>query len=519
MFASGLWPNGLSPNLLDDPWIPVISAADGRHMVVGVRDLLQNAHEYGEIDAGGATTTAALVLLTAAIVGAAIPGEHEERVEVLRSRRMPKHVFAYLAKWRPRFDLASENGGFMQVKASDLGPNHKRAMPGKALFADVNDETDRKLYRRPPTGEMPWPIALRAMLERQMFDLGGPVTCPIPSDGDKGTHAKGSVAAGKTVVYAVGKTLLETLILNAPLREPGDAPSWEEEPRAGLRIEGRPGRLRAMTLPARSVLFEFNAAGDVAQLVFGPGAGYADSALQYHSAGFVAALFDAKKGEPSFPRMQTERSLWRWQHALLQQDGAATRLTAVENLNKFANLDEWWSPDVPVELRFTGWVGFQKRIDYTEAAHLAFPAVLASGSSNNIERRRAELQLASEAADRIVAAAKKAEAEYARLAGASPGKAASKAFAGRCVIEVGTTFQDIVTAIARAEPSEMDAVVAAWVERVRYRIRATLDQQLDSSIDPRAYAVAMGVFERMSYPKDDRLKAPSHSGKRKQKTP
>ena len=483
--SSASWPLGPSPNLLRDPWIPVRDL-DGDVTMIGLRDLLGQASQLAEIATGHGPTDAALTILACAIVGSAdIAKNVKERRAILTAGRLPDVVDAYLKKWEAKFDLASPHGGFLQAVADQV-TGVKRGNPGRTLFADTNVDDDFKMYRPPSHRRISWHEAARALVERNLFDLGGPVSSWIPPAPSKdGSHGIGGVAATTMIVYAVGQNFLETLILNAPKRDAGDAPSWEEPPTVGIRTERRSGPLRSMTARARTTLLEYDDAGNVNAIVFGAGTSF-EGPQVLQSARFVLAYINPK-GEVRYPKMDIGRGTWGACHmAFLTNEASKARLTLIENAKMYTDDDR-----AVIPLRFVGYATNKKLVEFVHLEEFIIPRSLMADPTGSHAALLSVADYARKAINAGVSVLREATLNAPSKFKASH---ASEDFKARCYEIVARRFQDLVDSISDVVGDKRQERVRTWARNVIAEIGSEVAEVLLTLDDARKYAEGMNTY-------------------------
>lgn len=321
-------------NLIDEPWVRVMRA-DGSTEDISLRDALVRAHEF--IDLGGETqpqNIAVLRLLLAVLHtvfsradenGDDAPIEDWEdaldRWQALWARdALPETPVAdYLDQWHERFWLFHPERPFMQ---SVSAANGTQCATSK-LIGELSESGNKVRLFQTRTGEgkqrLSYAEAARWLLYLNGFDDAA-LKPHIPKEQRQSTI---SVAwLGRLgLIYAKGKNLCETLLLNLTLlkngSEPWDAPlpDWEREtPReVELRAIPMPNDPAALlTLRSRLILLDRE---DGAVTGYGILCGDSfDSSDAFAEQMTVWRRAPEKKGQAAYCYPQTHeaaRQMWR----------------------------------------------------------------------------------------------------------------------------------------------------------------------------------------------------------------
>lgn len=235
-------------NLIDEPWVRVIRA-DGSMEEVSLRDALVHAHEF--IDLGGETQTqniAVLRLLLAVLHtvfsrmdenGEDTPLEDEEEAldrwaALWENGSFPERpITKYLLEWYERFWLFHPERPFMQSVSAKNGTQ----CAASKLIGDLSESSNKLRLFQSRSGDgkqrLSYAEAARWLLYLNGFDDAA-LKPHIPKEQRQSTI---SVAwLGKLgLIYARGRTLYETLLLNLTLLRDGmdlwdkPLPDWERE--------------------------------------------------------------------------------------------------------------------------------------------------------------------------------------------------------------------------------------------------------------------------------------------------
>jgi len=242
-------------NLLTEPWIPV-ETRTGNRVLLGVEQVLLQAHKLGAVHDASPLVTAALHRLLLAILHRALgPKSLDDWATLWRARQFdPSSLKAYCDRWRTRFDLFHRERPFLQVAELDHileRDKGKRALrtPAAQLALECSTHSNAAHLFRDADGPVTPAEAARSLLAFLGYTNGGRVTNEAES------RKAGSLRAG-AVVLLRGATLRETLLLNLvadPDRRPGDVPPWERGPIA--RTTRAPaGPIDLLIWPSRRVL-------------------------------------------------------------------------------------------------------------------------------------------------------------------------------------------------------------------------------------------------------------------------
>ena len=222
-------------NLVDEGFIPCTHAETGELQMVGLRDVLLNAHSLSEIQSESPLETVAIVRLLLAVLYAAINPQDEVDWETLwqAEKFAPNKINAYLDKWHDRFDLFSLTRPFLQVanmtmaQAGPLAQLATEAATGNnaTLFDHISDDA-------PPAFSPD--AAARRLLAAQAFALGfgkaaeaiiGDTPFPRPYLAD-------AICLRGVTLWLSGDNLFQTLLLNlvpSNANRRDDVPLWERD--------------------------------------------------------------------------------------------------------------------------------------------------------------------------------------------------------------------------------------------------------------------------------------------------
>lgn len=313
------------------PWLPVVTL-DGHHELVGLEQVLCQAHRFRRLSGESPTMTASLYRLLLALLHRIYgPASLDAWAQLWRAPALPgEPVLAYLGAFGDRFDLLHPQRPFLQCRAlATLAVGSPaKLIPYRAVGNNVTlfDHTTASDQVRLEPGE-----AARWLVTLQAFDPGGMKT-PFTKD-------KSSVRAPCNdfgVVLVEGASLKDTLLLNALVYDPDhgrpeptsdrDRPVWEEpdDPAPEPYSRAPNGWTDLLTWPARRVLLTGTATG-VDGVVITPGTRLAASLPDDE----LMAAFRVPRGPRGVPkkdapllpvRLHPLRGVWRHSAELLMTD-------------------------------------------------------------------------------------------------------------------------------------------------------------------------------------------------------
>ncbi|ASO21804.1 CRISPR system Cascade subunit CasA [Actinoalloteichus hoggarensis] len=322
-------------NLLDEPWIPVVTL-EGASVEVGLADLFGRSGSLCRLVGASPTMTAALYRLVLAVTHRVFrPATDEDWAQLwerddLRTRQWED----FLARDRNSFDLFHPERPFLQSRSlSSVAPSGIarlvpfRASGSNATLFDHTTSADRLTLS--PAEAARWLVTL------QCYDPGGLKSGAYPKAPRSSERAP---ANNFGCVVVEGGTLKETLLLNLlsydPLidQPPGtgvqDRPSWEDTEVGGPEpVERTPlGWTDLLTWPSRRVLLTTDGDPDdpvVDGVVITPGTRLRPVAEdQEHE--WMAALRrpivrgTARGNSKRYPvRLEEQRGVWRHAEELL----------------------------------------------------------------------------------------------------------------------------------------------------------------------------------------------------------
>jgi CRISPR system Cascade subunit CasA len=274
-------------NLLDEPWIVVMTDDKGSVKEVSIKELFAHAYEYKQLAGETPTQDFAVLRLLLAILHTVfsrfdasgnkhewvelddnykqlnLVDEHDYEDELFQTwedlwtaKAFPNIVTRYLEKWRDRFYLFGGEYPFYQVteKTLSLAENKiNKATPNQVHGKMINrvlSESDNKKLLFPSQGE-----SLKNKLSNSEIGRWLVLYQGVTGTGDKVKFAnqdKGQLSKGWLYdlggVYVSGDNLFETLLLNLALVHPDteyttmQRPLWEQDSNEKMLAYERKGR-------------------------------------------------------------------------------------------------------------------------------------------------------------------------------------------------------------------------------------------------------------------------------------
>lgn len=254
-------------NLIDSPWLPLVSKTTKTAQEVSLRDALLNADKFDDFVVEQPTHTPALlrqVLLP--VVMDALGRPHDQAEWSARfdtggfTQQEQDKLSSYLEEHRARFDLFDAEQPFAQVGSLHT-PKHETK--GSALLvATAASGNNVPLFAGRTDGD-PLPLApaqaARWLLHAHCWD-----TAAIKSGADGDPQMKAGKTTGNPtgplgalgVVLPLGRSLYETLLLNIPFgsQSDDDRPHWRRDPLGpGWQVRPPAGLLDLWTWQSRRV--------------------------------------------------------------------------------------------------------------------------------------------------------------------------------------------------------------------------------------------------------------------------
>lgn len=233
-------------NILREPSIKA-QFSDNSEQKLSLRDIILESYRISEIVSDSVTEAAAIrrFLLALFIRVYADYLKHEEWwVEVFQTGVLPTEPLEqYLQQWEDRFDLFHPAHPFFQHPSPESDKPQslsalrlENASGNNAVWFSHSNEEDSFMMTNAE--------AARALIAAQAYALCGGVSKPF-------NFSHSVLVSGGLVFWLRGKTMLESLLLNAPhnfIDDPDTmlgTPSWEHEP------------VRALQYPANGILHLF----------------------------------------------------------------------------------------------------------------------------------------------------------------------------------------------------------------------------------------------------------------------
>ncbi|MFF0146543.1 CRISPR system Cascade subunit CasA [Amycolatopsis sulphurea] len=314
-------------DLITQRWIPVVRLGGGEDEV-GLAELFAEAHKIRRIAGETPPMTAALYRLVLAFLHRAYGPEYDAdwgdlwKAESFDADAVGRYVNTSGAS----FDLFDAERPFLQCPEL---PEAKRSTVAK-LIPDRAVGNNVTLFDHTVAGdrvELAPSTAARWLVTAHAYDPGG-----MKTPATKVKSSKRAPCNGFAVVLVEGRTLKETLLLNASLHDPedpGDRAAWER-PVPGAEPDKRRsgGWTDVLTWPSRRVrLFPTVRAGKtvVAEAVLSPGTELVGELPGLEKmAAYRTPLTPAgrpKPGAPMLPvRLRPVRGAWRHSVELLLVD-------------------------------------------------------------------------------------------------------------------------------------------------------------------------------------------------------
>jgi CRISPR system Cascade subunit CasA len=425
----------LSFDLIHEPWIPA-HELDGTTNELGIRALLERAHELAGLSGDIPTQTFALTRLLLAVLYGALAGptDAEEWRALWRAKRLPaERIGSYLNRHRDRFDLFHPSTPFMQVGGLRTAKGDTSEL--SKLVADVPNGVPFFTTRQGGNFTLSYAEAARWLVHCHAFDpsgiKSGAVGDPRVKNG-KGYPIGVAWSGLLGGVLLEGVTLKETLLLNlvardfvADVQEPqADLPVWEREPltAAEEQPDGRrpTGPVDLYTWQGRRIRL-FASSGRVTSVLVANGERLTPQnrhTVEPHTAWRRSEAQEKKLGRPLvyMPRTHDpDRAIWRGLQSLLPETsparqaatGAAALAPGIVEWLGFLSLEGWIDPDQPdrqVRLRAVGMVYGSQSSVVEDLVHdtLAMRATLARHGATSLAQIAVAAVQAAESAVRAV---------------------------------------------------------------------------------------------------------------------
>ena len=320
-------------DLIDESWIPC-TMLDGSRRSLGLREILVQAQDIGELGGGSPLEVAALHRLLLAVLHRNLDiGNERKWAAVWKTGAFnPGVINDYFEKWHRRFDLFGRERPFYQVADLDLT---KGGSSARLFFHQDNNPT---LFTHVATADPPslTPAeSARLLVGFMAFDVGGRKSDP------PGISANAALLNKGAVVLAKGNNLFETLMLNLcryapedeepwPFSRDQDVPTWERDEET-LPVDRRPaGYIDLLTWQSRRILLQPEIGVDgstvVRNVVIMKGA-QPPNGFELRKRETMLAFKSnprAKGTQDPWPvvTLTEDRALWRDSHALMASTSA-----------------------------------------------------------------------------------------------------------------------------------------------------------------------------------------------------
>ena len=530
-------------NLVDEPWLPVVSL-EGGAAEWSLRETLARAHELRELVDPSPLATVALHRLLLAVVHRGFGPASRAAWHALwgAGRLDPARLDDTLDAARPRFDLFDPVHPFYQ----STSPSLARASPISHLAVECAAKAWPTLLDHGWDNDgrtMPAAEAARCVVATHAFALGGFVS----ADNAAGKSSAAAAPLANTAVVLIrGNSLFETLMLNLvvynlstghpfePFTDLPDRPAWERDEPVSAGVRSPDGYLDWLTFQARAVRLGppvlVDGAWHVAEAVVMDGYRPPSQIVWHDAETMVPSVARTEKPKPgedgageSLPyaplKFRSGRVLFRDSLALL---GSANPETTVrpKTVDTYHRLRDRRpadaGPALPrlLQLDVLGLLGDQKKLVLRRSERFACsPEYLADEALQ--DRLGAALTLAEEAARDLLGRgwtrAPRGESRPRPLQvvadellpgiGGKPDPKAVAGFVASLQADVGywprleAPFRTLLADLPAAEPAAM----AAWAAAVRAAADATFrDAVRAAGTSPRGYRAAAKAEARFA---------------------
>ena len=395
-------------DLSKEGWVPV-SSSRGVVRLVGLEQVLVDAHRLGRLTAETPLCEAALLRLLVAIAHriADVSDRDQWLALIERGSFDADRVRRYFSEWGYRFDLLDTEYPFYQdVLLSDVS---RAPVSRLAFYSDAMPMVKRRWEKASPP-LMKLGAVARYLLAYQTFDVGGFKSIAVPGENNS---AKEAPLRSASVVMIQGRNLFETILFNMALYNPEaglpwpcdaalDIPAWERVERNVAGPREPHGYLDWVTTQARRVLLrpELDAEGSVSGVRWvsiTKGENAEERFLDRHRDPMVPYRWVRRDGKVvQVPvRLLSDRGAWRDGYGLLCSSG--TR--AVENANVSFVLSSglFDGKQGPVDVLVVGMGTAQSKILFISSSGVRLPAAyFASDSEELLDALRYGLEIVEE---------------------------------------------------------------------------------------------------------------------------
>ncbi len=261
--------SAVSFDLVERPWVPCVVLAGGRRLL-GLRDLLSQAHELRGIELQSPLAEAALLRVLLAAVHRIVEGPRNtgEWKELYQAGRLPAdRIDAYFEKWRHRFDLFSKDEPFYQtpgLRIIDTKSGNESPISISTIMPELARGNRRTLFDHTIDSlriSLSPAEAAQALIASQMYAFSGTYKKTTNHFGYQQNDLQADMVGGIFCVLQ-GKSLFETLLLNLleyndnqPFYSTkSDCPVWERDDYDDFGKQTPKGYLRYLTCRCRHIL-------------------------------------------------------------------------------------------------------------------------------------------------------------------------------------------------------------------------------------------------------------------------
>jgi CRISPR system Cascade subunit CasA len=347
-------------NLIDEPWIPVVTR-DGARVEVGIGDALRNGHSIDRIEHDSPLVVVSIYRLLLAVLYRALRGpvDFDAAVELLENGLPGQQIEGYLSQWHERFWLFDKRFPFWQV--GEFQPKEWRSWA--VLAAEHNPDNAKVLSNHTSVesaGEIHPGATARWICATQSFS--------VSTGKSELSHTGGAPSAGALMVIPLGASLSESLVFSLVPQNVhvlhGDLPVWERSVESIGELQAGAARAPVgfadlYTWRTRTIRCGREESGSIAKVAFASG-------VKPEPGQWIDAMVPYRIHETAgrLPLKLLERGVWRDFDSLLPDPanglapqivehatrlarataGRAPRAFAVFGLaNKKAKLERWQS--------------------------------------------------------------------------------------------------------------------------------------------------------------------------------
>lgn len=360
-------------NLIDAPWIPC-TRQDGARVLVGLREVLEQAQRYRSVESGNPLVDASIVRLLLAILHRVLgPPDRAAWAQHWQAGRWPaEELRSYLNRWADRFYLFDDVHPFFQADDPRVKP--KSVVTLVFSMASGNNATLFDHHTEEGGASLTPAEAAQALVAAQTFSLAGLSGLP-----QKFTDA---ACARGVVFFLEGHNLFETLALNLlrydanhpapPLcQAEDDRPAWEADDAYMPERQVPLGYLDYLTWPIRRIRLIPEEGPDgvcVRQFTVGPGLRLSPDLLDPMKLFSV----DEKRGYRVL-RFVEDRVLWRDSSALFQVRSQQRRPPVVMEWVSTLVLDGILPQSARYTIQALGMANDQAKVEFLRSERFSMP--------------------------------------------------------------------------------------------------------------------------------------------------